>query len=189
MLAVIVNGLPGSGKTTLAPRLANALELPLFSKDAMKETIADALGPVPADKRALGVWNRRLGAATMELIWTMLGQSPVGAVIETPLLRDARHFVVAGLTRAGVPHRNAHEVWCDVPPSLARARCVARIPERHRMHQDSAEALAERFRAWTRVAQPLALGPVYRIDTTVPVPDDVVFALAAQITAVTATVA
>ncbi|MGI5161693.1 hypothetical protein [Microbispora sp. CA-102843] len=37
MLVVLVNGLSGSGKTTLA----HALGLPLFSKDRIKESLAD----------------------------------------------------------------------------------------------------------------------------------------------------
>jgi predicted kinase len=32
---VLVNGLPGSGKTTLAGKLAQVLEAPLISKDAI----------------------------------------------------------------------------------------------------------------------------------------------------------
>ena len=43
-LAVLVNGLPGSGKTTLARAVARGLGLPLSSKDVIKETRADVLG-------------------------------------------------------------------------------------------------------------------------------------------------
>ena len=36
-LLIIVNGLPGTGKTTLARRLAADLHLPVFSRDGMYE--------------------------------------------------------------------------------------------------------------------------------------------------------
>ncbi|HEY4387406.1 MAG TPA: AAA family ATPase, partial [Ktedonobacteraceae bacterium] len=40
---IIVNGLPGTGKTTLTRRIATDLELPTFSRDGMYETLYDAL--------------------------------------------------------------------------------------------------------------------------------------------------
>ncbi|MEU5879240.1 AAA family ATPase [Spirillospora sp. NPDC047279] len=43
-LAVLVNGLPGAGKTTLARALSRYLGLALFSKDVIKEAHADVLG-------------------------------------------------------------------------------------------------------------------------------------------------
>ena len=42
-LLIIVNGLPGTGKTTLARRLAADLGLPTFSRDGLYETLYDAL--------------------------------------------------------------------------------------------------------------------------------------------------
>ncbi len=40
---IIVNGLPGTGKTTLARRLAADVRLPVFSRDGMYETLYDVL--------------------------------------------------------------------------------------------------------------------------------------------------
>ncbi|MFC5452856.1 AAA family ATPase [Paenibacillus aestuarii] len=42
-LFIIVNGLPGAGKSTLANRLAHDLHVPLFSRDRIYETLFDAM--------------------------------------------------------------------------------------------------------------------------------------------------
>ncbi|MDF2720963.1 MAG: putative serine protease [Paenibacillus sp.] len=42
-LLIIVNGLPGTGKTTLSKRLSQDAGLPLFSRDGIYETLYDAL--------------------------------------------------------------------------------------------------------------------------------------------------
>src|SRR5581483_11210270 len=42
-LLVIVNGRPGTGKTTLSKRLAADLHLPVFSRDGLFETLYDTL--------------------------------------------------------------------------------------------------------------------------------------------------
>lgn len=40
---IVVSGLPGSGKKTLAKALAAELDLPLFCKDTIKEALAEVL--------------------------------------------------------------------------------------------------------------------------------------------------
>ncbi len=65
-LVIVVNGLPATGKTTLARRLATDLHLPLLAKDVIKETLFETLG---WSDRA---WSRRLGAATMALLYKLL---------------------------------------------------------------------------------------------------------------------
>ena len=40
---VVVSGPPGSGKTTLAPRLAAELDLPLIAKDTIKQALLAVL--------------------------------------------------------------------------------------------------------------------------------------------------
>ena len=94
-LAVLVNGFPGSGKSTLAPPLAAALGTSLIRKDAIKETLAKVLGIVGNSP-----WSRRLGAAASETMWTLLAESPIGAVIEGPYFGPTREPALAAFARA-----------------------------------------------------------------------------------------
>ena len=59
-----------------------------------------------------------------------------------------------------------HEIWCDVPVEVARARCHARLASRHPIHGDDPTSLADKWRAWSVTAEPLGIGPVYRVDTS-----------------------
>ncbi|MEO9152809.1 MAG: GNAT family N-acetyltransferase [Lapillicoccus sp.] len=177
-LAVVVNGLPGSGKSTLAPALAAELGLPLLSKDVVKETVADVLGGAASDPGRVS--GGELGAAAGEVLWSLLAGSPGGGVVESFFLsgRDEEH-VRAGMRRARLDPTSVPEVWCEVPPPLARARFDARLRrgERHPVHGWQGEQ-DERWREWESPARPLGLGPVLRCDTSRPVEPRTVAALA-----------
>src|SRR6266702_875446 len=66
-LLIIVNGLPGAGKTTLARRLATDVELPAFSRDGIYETLYDALACRDNGLPPL------LGSATFTLLYNITG--------------------------------------------------------------------------------------------------------------------
>jgi len=66
-LVVLVNGLPASGKTTLARALSRRLSLPLLSKDVIKEAHADIFGAQPPEGRPQRTWNSQFGAAAYGL--------------------------------------------------------------------------------------------------------------------------
>lgn len=92
-MVVIVNGLPAVAKSTLARPLASALELPLLSKDTIKETHADVLGSDPPVGRTQREWNRQLGAAASRTMWAARHRStfyesasPAGGLPRIPFM-------------------------------------------------------------------------------------------------------
>jgi predicted kinase len=169
-LIILVNGLPGAGKTTLARTLSRALRLPMFSKDTIKETHADVLGSAPpgwTQRR----WNAALGAAASETMWALLAAAPTGAILESCWPVESRHFAVRGLRHAG--DRTPLEVWCDVPIDVARRRFEQRHP-RHPIHGEP--PTDAEWAHWRVAAQPLHLGPLIQVDTTHAVDADALIA-------------
>ncbi|MEY2846000.1 MAG: hypothetical protein RL076_1546 [Chloroflexota bacterium] len=96
---LIVNGLPGVGKTTQAQALALRLGWPLMTKDMCKESLFDTLGW--SDR----VWSHKLSVASMALLFVWLeAQLKAGrdCVIEANFeaVRDTPHFVSFATTYA-----------------------------------------------------------------------------------------
>jgi predicted kinase len=158
VLFVVVSGLPGSGKTTLATAVARELRLPLLSKDVIKETLFDVLGTGDVE------WSKRLGQAGTQVLLELARRSS-GAVLESfwdpAIARDE----LRGLGGAVV------ELFCDCPPSVARDRYRGRVAEgRHPGHLDTERD--RDFDDWIRSGrgEPVSTGgPLRRVTTTAPV--------------------
>jgi predicted kinase len=166
-LLVLVHGVPGSGKSTLAAALAVELGWPLVSKDAIKETLLDALGF--ADREA----SRRLGAAAGEVCWTVIGGSAGPVVLDTWL--PDRAIVEAGLARARIDR--VVEVWCRADADVVRERYRSRLRHPGHFDDDNLDELEE----WLVIAAPLRIGEVVDIDTTSPLTAEDVRELAARL--------
>jgi len=172
-VAILVNGLPGSGKTTLSATLAGVLGCPLLAKDPVKEALADLAGPM-IDPQALG-------SIAMDTVWAMAAEVEAGVVVDSfwhrPRdLEPAR----AGVSRAGSPR--TLEVWCDVDPDVALQRVVDRLAAggRHPAH-GTVESTRASWAEWAEAAAPLGEWPVLRVDTSTPVDvDDLVMKISEQ---------
>ena len=151
---ILINGLPASGKSTLAEGIAFRLGWPLLSKDTVKEALADLTGPtVPSD---------RLGRLAMDTVWALAGATDIGVVVESFWWkhRDLR-FVERGLEAAGDP--KVVEVWCAVPTEVAAERYEDR--DRHPVHEPGWEL--PQHPEWERhPPEPLGVGPVVHVDTS-----------------------
>lgn len=144
---LLVNGLPGAGKTTLSRRLAPLLGVPLFSKDALKESAGLS------------------GAAAAEMLWDLAAATPGSVMLESWWFKPRdQGFVAAGLARAGAA--SVVEIWCRVPPSMARARFVVR--KRAAFYED-ARRLADSWEVWAASATPLGVGVTVEVSTETPV--------------------
>jgi len=92
---VLVSGVPGAGKSTLAGPLAAGLGFALLGKDRIKETLHGALGAPEAGQPYLRdrPWTKWLGGAAMELIWALAATSvpaDVARVVDEVLARFER---------------------------------------------------------------------------------------------------
>jgi predicted kinase len=154
---VLVNGLPGSGKTTLASGLTGPLGAVLLSKDAVKEALAELL-PDPVAVPALG-------AVAMGTAWNLAARHPGAIILESWWFRP-RDLQIAEASLRSLGTVPAVEIWCDVAADIARIRYATRV--RGALYDD-ARHLVDDWDDWAARAAPLALTPVLTIDTRRPV--------------------
>ncbi len=166
---VLIGGAPASGKTTLAAEVAQALGLPLFRKDGLKETLADALAEAGASVADEEVEvSRRLGLAAVRLLYKVAGDvldAGQSCVLESNFHRGLSEVDL----RPVLERADGRLIHCEAPREviLARYQERDRAGERHSVHLD-----ADRIEDITSALDagdfaPLDLPvPTLRVDTT-----------------------
>ncbi len=158
--AVLVNGVPASGKSTVARALGAGAGWPLLALDTVKEALFHHLGTGDRD------YNRTLGKASYEAIFVLIADFPADSTVIIdawfgfqPLEILQQHISRAGLT--GVV-----EIWCHAAPDVIGARYAARLNARSPGHL-GAGYVAELIELAGR-AKPLGQFPLLEVNTAEP---------------------
>lgn len=153
---IVLNGMAGAGKTSLARPLAAELGVPFVSKDALKEALGDAVdSPLP---------TRALGALAADALWRITGMLDGTVLVESVWLADRdEEWFRRGWESAGSPA--GVEVWCEAPREVMRERFLTR--PRHAVHDD--QGRREEWERFADAARPMTGFPVLTVDTTGPV--------------------
>ncbi len=157
---IMVNGVPASGKSSVADAVSAATGWLVLRLDTIKDPFLRELAPVDR------LFNRTLGRASYAAIFDILRDAPAGTttIIDAWFGFQPAETLTAGLTRAGITE--IAELWCHAPPETIGARYAARIGDRTPGHP-GAEYVPELINL-AGTAQPMAIGPLRRIDTTAP---------------------
>jgi predicted kinase len=132
--AILISGLPGTGKSHLATMLAEKLSVPYVSKDGFKELLFDTLGWNDRE------WSRKLGNASMRMLdYVLLSHIRVGSllIIEgnfKPEFENKRFSELAANYDITFLQVNC---WAEGPVLLERFKQRAESEERHPGHADA----------------------------------------------------
>lgn len=157
---VLVNGVPASGKSTVAAALARAMVWPVLSLDTIKNPFLAILPP--GDR----LFNRTLGRASYAAIFDVIADAPQGSafILDAWFGFQPREVLEEGLARAGATDRA--EIWCHAPPEIIGQRYGARLHARPAGHP-GADYIPELV-ALAAQARPTDLAPRFDVDTSRP---------------------
>lgn len=137
---VMISGAPATGKTHLARLIAESLDVVVFQKDVIKETLFDTLGE---DDRE---WSRMLGTATFALLRHLVEshlKARRSVLVESNFQRRYEGPWVAKMQeRYGA---RVLELYChaDMDTVLSRVALRAGTDERHSGHGPGDVAVRE----------------------------------------------
>ncbi|WP_319933134.1 AAA family ATPase [Lichenihabitans sp. Uapishka_5] len=156
--AILVNGVPASGKSSVACAVSRGRGVPLMTLDTVKQPLFGHFGVGDREH------NRRLGRASYEIIFAAIADwpDPMTVVIDAwfgfqPPEVLERHLAEANIGRVV-------ELWCHAPGAVLAARYGARVETRSAGHP-GLEYVPELVALAAR-AEPTGRGPCLAIDTT-----------------------
>ncbi|WWJ87538.1 AAA family ATPase [Erwinia aphidicola] len=106
---VMVNGVPASGKSHIATRLATETGWPLLTLDTIKEPFMRQLTGVDRPM------NRKLGIAAYQAIWSIIAAAPAGNtfIVDAWFGFQPKADLEGFICGAGI--ETVAEIWCQIP--------------------------------------------------------------------------
>jgi hypothetical protein len=156
---IVVSGIPGSGKTTLARRLSPLLQLPVIDKDDILEALFTSKGIGDS------AWRQTLSRESDDLLKSRASDSP-GAILSSfwhlSGMAQESGTPAGWLTELGESLVHLH---CMCPPEIAAQRFLLRT--RHPGHLDHEKQLSSVVASLGAISQlpPLEIGPRIDVDT------------------------
>lgn len=144
---VLVGGLPGTGKTTVAAALSERLGWRLLRSDVVR-----GRARVYTPEAVAATYARLLGEAARAMA---MGESVVLDATWSDAGRRCEAFHVAAAASADVV-----EVLCQAPMDVALARIAGRVADESDATADVAVQMAARFAPWPRARVVDTVGPV-----------------------------
>lgn len=153
---ILVNGVPASGKSTTAIKIATHFRCPYLSIDTVKEPFMSLYAEID---RPL---NRQLGRAAYQVIWDTIAQAPQQCiyVVDAWFGFRPKAELQNYIREAKVEH--VIEVWNHVSPDVVVERYKQRLPFRKKGHP-GAEYLPE-LASLAQQAKPMNVGELVWVE-------------------------
>lgn len=157
---IVMCGLIGSGKSTAAAALGNALGWPVVSSDAERKAMFNV---APTARLPQEAYAEDVSARVYQRLYDAVAEAGAGIIIDAqfPAAKFRRRAAQAASDAGG----NAIVVLCEAPADVLRERLSRREQDPNEVSDAGASLLSEAMRRFEAVSEAEGL-PVVRFDAT-----------------------